>query len=72
MITTVEPKALRAMGTLAAQVKYVAFYLGEIRQALCVVRGGGEALDPSRRGRRYALSAGYRRFVGGLSADGDP
>lgn len=28
------------MGTLAAQVKHVAFYLGEIRQALCVVRGG--------------------------------
>ena len=41
MITTVEPKALRAMGTLAAQVKHVAFYLGEIREALCVVRGGG-------------------------------
>ena len=27
--------------------------------------------DPSRRGRRYMLSAPYRRFVGGLSADGD-
>jgi Fic family protein len=26
--------------------------------------------NSSRRGRRYALSAGYRQFIGGLSADG--
>lgn len=36
-----------------------------------VVDGWLLVADPSRRGRRYALSAGYRRFVGGLSADGD-